>query len=322
MAVIKLVARDRLGDVVQQRAPADGHRHIGVGIEFLGERRSHRRRGRTEGKFRMLNQIDRGIENLQRVVQYIEMVIAVLLHAFECLDLGQDHCEQAKIVETTEPIDRITRKQNALEFGALALARGLGCVHCIAASQRDRVWVDLEVQFGRESHEPQQPQRIVAKRLVGDRTQDARLNIVERTRHRHHVAAGEVHRDGVDGQIAAQQVGGDPVGSAGDIDLVILTHHAPRAMAFRQRKHGRADGLGVRASGGLSIARGDEIPIGQWPPEQYVTHSAANQPEVIAGHGRAYGLDRTRQPGIQRVTHPTTSRSPRSSVARTPQMIS
>ena len=195
-------------------------------------------------------------------------------------------------------------------------------MHCIAASQRDRVWVDLEIELEGEPDQTQEAQRIVTEGLVGDRTQHACLEVVERARHGHQLAIGETHGDRIDGQITAQQVGGDAIGRARDVDLALLPHHAPRAMALGQRKDRCARRLGIGACGRFGIPRGDEVPVGQRPAEQHVTHSAANQPEVIAGHGRAYGLDRTRQPGIQSVTHPTTSRSPRSSVARTPQMIS
>ena len=192
----------------------------------------------------------------------------------------------------------------------------------IAASQRDGVIVDLKLEFGGETHETQEAQGIVQEGLIRHRAQHARLDVVKRTRHRHHLAITEAHRDRVDGQIAAQEIGRDAIRRAGHVDLVLVSHDAPGTVALGQRKDWCADGGGVRARRGLGVARGDEIPIGQWATEQDIADRAADKPDVVAREGSANRCNGPSEAWIRLVGHPTTSRSPRSTVARTPQMIS
>ena len=98
VAIVELVTRVWLGDVVQQRAPANREGDVGVRIEFLGERRGDRGRCRSERELRMLDQIDGGVEHLQRVIKHIEVVIAILLDALERLHLRQDDHKQAQLI--------------------------------------------------------------------------------------------------------------------------------------------------------------------------------------------------------------------------------
>ena len=137
VTVLELCSGIGLGDVVQQRTPAHGQRNIAVGIEELRKCRRDSRGSRAKGKLGLLDQIGRRIEHLQRVVEHIEVVIAVLLDGGQGLDLGQHDTEESQLVQKSESVDGISRQKNSFELHPLPLARRLGREGRIALGKRN-----------------------------------------------------------------------------------------------------------------------------------------------------------------------------------------
>ena len=89
-------AHDRLADVVQQDRPGDGDERLDAGQAGL------RRRRQEPAPPELGDHADDVGERLERVLEHIEVVVRVLLHAAQAVDLGEDHGERAPHGEVAE----------------------------------------------------------------------------------------------------------------------------------------------------------------------------------------------------------------------------
>ena len=89
-------------------------------------------------------------------------------------------------------------------------------------------------------------------------------------------------------------------------------------MALRQREDRRVEGAADGAGQRLRVALGDEVPVGQGPPEQHVAHGPADQP----GAGIVDDAGHLGPRGLEAGVHQRASRSVRAGDAPIPQVTS
>ena len=136
------------------------------------------------------------------------------------------------------------------DLGEDALAaRPVGQVR-VAAGEPLGLGVDGEPELVREPHQAQQPQRIVAEHLLGDRPQPPRLEVGAAAVRVEQVAARKRHRHRVDREVAPAEVVGHGSAAGGDVDRVAVAHHPPGAVPLREREGGAAVAARERAGGG------------------------------------------------------------------------
>ena len=75
--------------------------------------------------------------------------------------------------------------------------------------------VDLEAEAGGEAGRPQQPQRVVGEGALGDRAQEAALEVGEAVEGVEDLSPAERHGGGPDREVAEGEVGLDPARRAG-----------------------------------------------------------------------------------------------------------
>jgi len=172
----------RLGDVVQQRGPAQAVAAGGLVGERLGEQRLDA--GHEVG----VAQRDRVLEHLERVAVGVLVVVDGLLEAPERLDLGEHDGERAGLAQPLDP----GRREQVAQLGEDALAGHAAELRGGVASGRDRVPVRREAECLREAREAHDAQRVVGERARADGAQPPRREVVAPAEGVHHHPRGQI----------------------------------------------------------------------------------------------------------------------------------
>ena len=267
---------------------------IRVSSSASGSSSTARRRGASEPKTSSRPALERELlaQHLERVAVDVEVVEVALLDA-----------AQARRARAARPPSRPRRSASARPSSTrsaitsrrssaqIALGRGLGDAARVLARQPLGLRVGRERELGREPHEPQRAQRVVAVGLLAEHAQDARLEVARAppcgssssgvsSAHRHRVRAevalGEVVLD----RAALQRR--DVADEA----------RSPRSRATR-RTPPTAGTPGPPAADATAratasrVAGVDEVDVGDRAPEDRVAHRAAHHPDRAAPARRA-----------------------------------
>ena len=142
---------------------------------------------------------------------------------------------------------------------------------------------DVESELVLEPDRAEETQRVVLEDRVGHRADRAQLEVLAPAGRVVRLAGLERDGDRVDREVAAEEVGVDPVRERREVDgPSALERDAPCPVPFRERE-GRGTGLArVRARGALRLACRD-VEVEYRPPEQLVAHRPADDPRLLAG---------------------------------------
>ena len=159
-------AGERLGGVVQQRAPAQRLAACELVRERLGQQRRDRlsELGGAENGGRIGLQRDRALEHLERVAVDVAVVVAALLYAAQGIQLRQHGRGDPERVHQLQALERTRGGEDATQLHEHALA---GDVPQLGRGARGRVrgvGVGLEAEIERKPHEAQDAQGIVGER--------------------------------------------------------------------------------------------------------------------------------------------------------------
>ncbi|HEX8959226.1 MAG TPA: hypothetical protein VF770_05340, partial [Solirubrobacterales bacterium] len=253
------------GAEAERRAP----RHL-VG-ERLGEQRP--RLGRTLAREALEVGLDlqRPLQDRQRVTVDVEVVVGALLDAAQRLQLGQDDRRQPQLVEQLETAQRGRAGDKLAQLGKLSLPRRLGGARRFGAGQGQRAGLDLEVQLGREADGAQQPQRVGREAPPADDAQQPSLEVGEAAVGVERLSPGERDRDGAEREVARGQVGLDRAAAQRrDVDLpgAVGRRRPPARELGRELEGVAAAGPGDRLRGGGGIAAHGEVEVGDLAAER------------------------------------------------------
>ena len=136
------------------------------------------------------------------------MVVGVLDHPPERLELGEDGGGELELVHQRQRLERPRPADDPAKLGELALPGGIGRPRGRRPRERCRLVVDPQLVAGADPDRAQEPQRILLEGPLGGGPQAARLGVGEPSGRVDRLAAGERDRDRVDGEVACFQVAG------------------------------------------------------------------------------------------------------------------
>ena len=229
----------------------------------------------------------------------VEVVVGALADPTEAGQLRQDDGGRAEAVEDPEAGQRLGTREQAGELGELALAGRLGGARRLATGQLDRLLLGFEPDPGSEPGRPQYPQWIVGEGAVRAGAEDAGLDVVETAGGVDRGAAGERHRDGVDGEVAKPQVELDRVRpQRGDIDLpVAVVGDDPPGLEVLGELERMPSGVGGDLPRRLfDVAVEGDVDVDHVAAQDRVADGAADDPGAIGdvAEAGARDLDRRR----------------------------
>ncbi len=294
----------RFAEVVDERAEA---KRAAAG-EAVGERLGENRLDRVgvlagEGREVALD-FDDPPQDLERVAERVEVVVRVLGHTAQLLELRQHRRYRVQLVENLDPPGRVGPGEHRLELRKLALARGLsGAGRFRPGGLRGRLG-QLHCEGGGESRRAQDAERVVGETRRRNGSQRAGVEIVATAVRIDQSIAGRPlrrrgQRDGhrVHGEIAPVEIGGDAVtAQAGDIDpeARLGRGNAPGSEALGQGE-GMAPDLPGDGLCGLVLARSDtQVEVGDLPIEHRLPHGTTDDPALRAAKRRRRRRDRLR----------------------------
>ncbi len=290
-ALAEVGLRERLGDVVQQRAPAQRVAAREVVGERLGE---HRGDPRAEGVVvehggRVALERDRVLEHLERVVVGVLVVVDRLLDPAQRPELGQDRGAGAGLLEQRHAVERAVRRECAPQLREDPLPGDAVQPGRVLAGGGERRGLGLQVQLDREPRHAQHPQRVGGERLGADHPQAARGEARQAAGGVHRLAARERLGDRVHRQVARAQVvleGRALERGAVHLPRAAGPDDAPGAERVREREgRGAARGGGPDGLCGALGVGDDHVEVEHraGAPEQPVADRAADEVGVLAG---------------------------------------
>ena len=140
----------------------------------------------------------------------------------------------------------------------------------------------LKAELVREPDRAQEPQRVVFEDRLRDRAKNPRLEVGCSAERIHRLAPPQRAGDRVDREVAAGEVGFDPVGQRCEIHgATVVESDAPGAVPLRERERSSSRASGVFPRRALRVAAGD-VEIDELSPEQLVSHCSADDPGLLA----------------------------------------
>ena len=150
-------------------------------------------------------------ERLEGVLEHVQVMVRVLLHAAQPVELRQDHRERPPHGEVAEGRGRFAGGEQRRELVAEALAahgRQAAAARVRRGHRSSRV--GHEVEAARQSRETHDPQRVVVERRRRAQAQAARGEVVETAQRVDELVAVERPGHRVHREVAGAQVGLEP----------------------------------------------------------------------------------------------------------------
>ena len=206
-------ARERLGRVVQQRAPAQRLRAREPVGQGLRKQRRHIRAVLADhlaavalaASHRFL-EVDRLLQHLERVLVDVRVVKPVLLDALQRVQLREHHRERAHRPQQPQSRDRARAGDDAAELRKLSLSSHALEPRRRRARRAQRLRVGLEPKLDIQAHHPQHPQRVVAERARTRHPQPPPRQVREAAQRVDRLPSRERLGDRVDREVAQREV--------------------------------------------------------------------------------------------------------------------
>ncbi len=241
--------------------------------------------------------LDRGhlVEHLERVVVHVEVVEDVLLHAAQRLELRQDLRGQPVRRHQREAGAGGRRADDLLELAEDALGRDPLQPGRLAPDRRRRLRLDRQLEVDGEPHGAQRAQRVVGQGAGAHHAQQPGREVGLAAVGVEQLPARERLGHGVDGEVARREIRADVVVvQADEVDVPGVTRpdDAPGAEGARQAEGRGADAAGQRAGAVRGVAGQRQVEVDRRPPEQPVTHGAADDPGLAVAEQRPRLVER------------------------------
>ena len=233
------------------------------------------------------------------MLEHVEVVVGVLLHPAEGVDLGKDHRQRAPHGEVAEGHGGIPAREGRRELVADPLAADLREQRGGGDGRGGRDVVRHERVVARQAREPQHAERVVGERAGRAQAESAGGQIVEAVQRVDDAAALQRPRQRVHGEVAQAQIGlepGSPAGGRGfagprpprragrsgaqrrHVDVRAAEEDAPRAELVRRGEDRSAEPVGERTREALRVAVDDDVGVAGGATQQLVAQAAADQP--------------------------------------------
>ena len=164
--------RGRLAGVVQQRSQAQGLPARELVRQRTVQLRADALSQRTEHGVRLTLDLDEPLEHLERVPPHVKVVVRVLLHSLQAVQLREQMGEQAGAVGQADTAHRVIAPEQAAQLVERALRCDRADAVGGAAGERLGGGFHVEAQLAGEAGQAQDPQRVVLEGLLGHGPQE------------------------------------------------------------------------------------------------------------------------------------------------------
>ncbi len=273
--------RLRLCDVVEQRAEPQRV----AAAQLVRERlRQHRANGiaiLADSRGGVTLELDRRLEDGQRVSVHVEVVEAALLHPAQLCELGQHDLGRTHGVEQRHAPRRAVGADDSHQLVEHPLGRYAHELWGMRARRAGGLRINREPELASDPRESHHSQRVALERLRRHHPQRSGVQVLEAAERIHGRPARERLRDRVDREISLREIVLDRLARQRDqveLPIAIVSDDPPHPEPVRQPERVSARLARERPRKRLRVTFDRDVEVGRRPAQRPVARRAPDEP--------------------------------------------